>query len=114
MFLRRFILISMMLLLPLQWSWAAAGSVCEHEDGGQHFGHHAHQHHAADHGGHDDEAFGHHPDCDACHTLVAGCLTNPSVVHAAWAATAYVPTGVRQLPDPPPESLLRPPLTLVA
>ncbi len=38
----------MMLLLPLQWSWAAAAAYCEHETGvaAGHLGHHEHKHEA--------------------------------------------------------------------
>lgn len=42
----------MMLVLPLQASWAAVASYCQHESepSTYHFGHHVHQHHAADSG----------------------------------------------------------------
>ena len=47
--MRRLVLICMMLLLPLQWTWAAAAAYCEHESSAtaQHLGHHEHKHHAA-------------------------------------------------------------------
>ncbi len=119
--MRRFVLIVMMLLLPLQWSWAAAGSVCEHEAVGTHFGHHAHEHQAApDAGAHDGagddggEPFGNHPDCEACHGLCAGMVSSPAEAGPAWAADRPVPAYGLHLPDPPVGSLLRPPLALVA
>ncbi len=45
-FMRRLCLILMLLVLPLQVSWAAVSSYCKHESGtaAQHFGHHYHQH----------------------------------------------------------------------
>jgi hypothetical protein len=48
---RRFLAIVLLALLPLQFSWAALASYCEHEtQGAGHFGHHAHAHaHAHDH-----------------------------------------------------------------
>jgi hypothetical protein len=119
--MRRFLLIFMMLLLPLQWSWAAAGSVCEHESNGTHFGHHQHEHQAAtdaidqaddDHDGGD--AFGNHPDCEACHGLCAGMVSSPADTGPAWTADRPAPACGRYLPDPPVGSLLRPPLALVA
>jgi hypothetical protein len=44
---RRFLAIVLLALLPLQFSWAAVASYCEHETQGQHaehFGHHDHDH----------------------------------------------------------------------
>ncbi|MBP6338936.1 MAG: cobalt-zinc-cadmium resistance protein [Vitreoscilla sp.] len=47
--MRRLVLICMMLLLPVQWTWAAAAVYCEHETGAaaQHLGHHEHKHQGA-------------------------------------------------------------------
>jgi len=47
--LRCIVLITMLLILPLQMSWAMAGAYCGHELGAdaQHFGHHDHEHHDA-------------------------------------------------------------------
>jgi hypothetical protein len=119
--MRRFVLIFMMLLLPFQWSWAAAGSVCEHEAGGTHFGHHQHEHQAApdapahaDGGDDGAEPFNKHPDCDACHGLCAGILPSPAEAGAAWAGELPAPAYGRHLPEPPVGSLLRPPSALVA
>ncbi len=43
---RRFLVIVLLALLPLQFSWAAVASYCGHETPAQaaHFGHHDHQH----------------------------------------------------------------------
>jgi hypothetical protein len=51
----RWVIIFLLMFLPLQATWAVAGSYCQHETGqaAQHFGHHAHRHHeakTADHG----------------------------------------------------------------
>lgn len=62
--MRRLIALLLLLLLPLQFAWAAAGTYCQHESGDQswHFGHHAHLH--------DDEPAdapsGTHSDCASC------------------------------------------------
>jgi hypothetical protein len=114
--MRRFILVFMMVLLPLQWSWAAAGSVCGHETHGGHFGHHQHQHEAAGGAAADDSdvSFANHPDCQACHGVCAGVLTAAADVGPRWSADRPVPAYSRYLPDPPVETLLRPPLPLVA
>lgn len=47
--MRQLLLICVMLLLPAQWTWAAAARYCTHEVGtaAEHFGHHEHQHRTA-------------------------------------------------------------------
>ena len=44
--MRRVFMIFLLVLMPLQLSWAALASYCQHESGvtAQHFGHHEHQH----------------------------------------------------------------------
>lgn len=106
----------MMCLLPLQWGWAAAASVCEHESSGAaHFGHHDHEH-LGEAG--DDSQGGpaaEHPDCQVCHGIGAACLEPFDGGAPLWAAGASLPDYARVLPEPPVESFLRPPLsTLVA
>ena len=46
--MRRWFLIFLVVLLPVQLSWAAVASYCQHESGttAQHLGHHEHQHEA--------------------------------------------------------------------
>lgn len=46
--MRRWLLIFLLVLLPMQLSWAAVASYCQHESGAatQHVGHHEHQHEA--------------------------------------------------------------------
>lgn len=45
--MRRFLALVLLALLPLQLSWAAVASYCEHEATATgHFGHHGHAHHA--------------------------------------------------------------------
>jgi hypothetical protein len=48
MFVRRLLAICLLILLPLQFSWAAVASYCGHEAqiDATHFGHHEHKHHA--------------------------------------------------------------------
>ena len=45
--MRRLLAIVLLVLLPLQFSWAAVASYCKHETqaDAEHFGHHEHQHH---------------------------------------------------------------------
>ncbi len=46
--MKRLVIILILMLFPLQATWAAIGAYCQHESGAtaQHFGHHAHQHKA--------------------------------------------------------------------
>ena len=46
--MRRWLLVLLLALLPLQLSWAAVAAYCQHETApaqAEHFGHHEHQHH---------------------------------------------------------------------
>ncbi len=47
--MRKFAAILLLLLIPLQSSWAAVACYCQHEQGDsvRHFGHHEHQHESA-------------------------------------------------------------------
>jgi hypothetical protein len=49
--MKRYLAIFLLVLLPLQFSWAAMAGYCEHETGvtAQHTGHHTHEHASADH-----------------------------------------------------------------
>ncbi|WP_300449138.1 hypothetical protein [Accumulibacter sp.] len=73
--MRRWLSILLLVLLSLQFSWAAWGVYCQHEagDAAKHFGHHNHQHKSdASQGDMDDPkaSGGIDGDCCACH---AGC-----------------------------------------
>ena len=111
--MRRFVAILLLMVLSVQFSWAAAASYCEHEQDAtpQHIGHHEHQHSQAEPEGDKspvdapdadgstkaEKAAGAHADCAYCHlsaaknlsTLTIGlpCSTASS---PALAATAVV------------------------
>lgn len=73
--MRRLFTILLLVLLPLQLSWASVAVYCQHETGSQaqHFGHHDH-HHQASLGQDDTDAKllgGIDNDCGGCH---AGCF----------------------------------------
>lgn len=75
--MRRWFLIFLVVFLPMQLSWAAVASYCEHETEAtaQHVGHHEHQHQADAQPADSDspKATGTvDADCGACH---AGCCT---------------------------------------
>jgi len=86
---RRFLAIVLLAMLPLQFSWAAVASYCEHEpQGSGHFGHHEHQQHAdacadaglvADEDAQGDKAPGAMDlDCGHCHGQCSVVLTLPA------------------------------------
>lgn len=75
--MKKFFLLLLLFVLPLQLSWAAASAYCQHEEGkaARHLGHHSHQHQVdadaadADQGA-DKNAKGQpHSDCHVCHGI---------------------------------------------
>jgi len=66
---KKYLLILLMLILPVQYAWSAAAVYCQHEQKSPfHFGHHAHQHKASsdEHGGHG-KVNSADTDCEYCH-----------------------------------------------
>ncbi len=70
--MRRFFVYLLLIVLPLQFSWAAASAYCSHESGSgaMHFGHHIHKHTENDTA--EIKVFGKaaklsHADCATCH-----------------------------------------------
>jgi hypothetical protein len=117
--MRRWLTIFLLVLIPLQLSWAAAASYCQHESGAaaKHFGHHEHQHNAAD----GKDAFpdpakttGGDPDCASCHagcaSVLLSAVTGASLADSSLDTTEY---GAR-LTSPPFERLERPQWRLLA
>ncbi len=85
--MKRYLAIILLVLLPLQFSWAAVAGYCQHESEvtANHLGHHSHDHQAADQhepvkdGASSAEA---HHDCATCHlgcsVALASDLTTPT------------------------------------
>lgn len=75
--MRRNIIILLMLVLPLQYVWAAAAQYCGHEvqSTTSHFGHHEHEHVASSADSQDGGSLG-DPDCMSCH--FAHCTVAPA------------------------------------
>ncbi|WP_136416097.1 cation efflux protein, CzcI family [Herbaspirillum sp. ST 5-3] len=68
--MKKFLLIFLLMLLPYQFSWAAAAVYCQHETERttQHFGHHSHAHDAKSDTVKDSgNPFKIHTDCEYCH-----------------------------------------------
>lgn len=96
-FMRRLVVVLLMLLLPLQATWGMAASYCQHEQEANigHFGHHTHQHKA--NAGNLEKAkssasVGVDGDCEVCHLGTVQVVTaTPSSATAA--STANPPTA---------------------
>lgn len=112
--MRRWFIYFVLVLVPLQFSWAAVGSYCQHETGAaaQHLGHHEHQHKADAADGHDADVkllSGTDADCASCHACCATLLSTMAPLPLANAAPgqriahrALVPPSLPpSLPDRP-------------
>ena len=117
--MRRFVLLFLMLILPLQWSWAAVASVCRHETGSaaQYLGHHDHEHAAvlndttADTTT-DTDGVNVWFDADCCsyHGLsLAGQISVPAA-HAVCNGSVLLGYSAHSKPDHVPDQPQRPPL----
>ncbi len=117
--MRRWLAILLLVVLPHQFAWAALGSYCQHESGAsaQHFGHHAHQHHAgaqpadgdqdAPHGAAKAVA-GAHADCAGCHAGGVSLPVSAANLSAGPAPRADAADLPQHLPPPPVERVERP------
>ena len=106
--MRRIFAIVLLVLLPLQFSWAAVASYCGHETqaGVEHFGHHDHQHHGdagdgaaldANSDANADAVDGKAPgamdlDCGHCHGTCSMVPNLPSVLPAALSTAPPIAT----------------------
>ncbi|RZI40012.1 DUF2946 domain-containing protein [Herbaspirillum sp. HC18] len=117
--MKKLLLIFLLVLLPLQFCWAAAAAYCQHEGekSAQHFGHHSHKHDAkadlpdnADKGG----KVKIHVDCGYCHLScqVSALTTVPEVVLPT--GSTHVEKPARPYSSHIPDGLQRPDWHLVA
>lgn len=98
--MRRLVLICMMLLLPVQWTWSATASYCAHETGlaSNHFGHHDHQHKVSSNEATKDSKTapaGLDTDCHYCHLSTAQAMASVQVMVLSRTASTLPPD------DPP-------------
>jgi ABC-type nickel/cobalt efflux system permease component RcnA len=75
--LRRFFVILLLIMLPLQTVWGSVASYCQHERaaGTQHVGHHSHEHAASQLDDGSGDTGSTDTDCDYCHHAHANMLT---------------------------------------
>lgn len=134
--MQRLVLVLLMLILPVQWTWSAAASLCRHEASTQqarHFGHHEHAHaegnrltaetakppgsavaaSTADDPGLPGDASGTHADCAACHVAAPALVMQAPALPDGPAALAATPYQ-RSITAGLPERLTRPPHACLA
>lgn len=115
--MKKFFLLLLLFVLPLQMSWAAASAYCLHEEGkaAQHLGHHSHHHQAsadADNGepqadaGKDLKAKTKaHSDCNVCHGVGHAWLPPGTSMPVFDSASLAVDTSsflyISHIPDAP-------------
>lgn len=97
--MKRWISILFLVLLPLQFGWAAASAYCQHETGAaaRHFGHHEHQHRAAWGVDESDKSSGQqagvvHADCAGCHASSVAVMHEPLLLPDASVSIASAPS----------------------
>lgn len=109
--MRRLVALFLLILLPLQFSWALAAAYCQHEaaPSTQHFGHHDHRHDA--HVAADSTPETKLPgaadnDCSVCHTGCVAALLDtatPSVAASVSVVADLLPAPPAAVPAPRPE-----------
>ena len=105
---KKILLILLLTILPIQYSWSVAAVYCQHEQAKvTHFGHHSHQHQASKV---DDDSkakpFKVHGDCEVCHHAVQASLPAADAVAvlppAAMPVPQYAQHYLSYIPDGPP------------
>jgi hypothetical protein len=111
--MRRWLLIFLVVLLPMQLSWAAVASYCLHETGpaAQHLGHHEHQHKAdaerTDSG--NPKAVGAiDADCGICHAGCAAVVFEPAALLQVAVSLDTGSARPVRISSPPPSLPERP------
>lgn len=114
--MRRLVALLILIVIPLQWTYAAVADYCEHEAAPaaqQHVGHHAHEH--VDDPGRPDSDVptdgSRDADCPACHHAAGGAL--PGVLDTSFASEGLrvVASASREVRHRDPDTPFRPPLS---
>lgn len=106
--MKRLLLILLLTILPIQYSWSMAAVYCQHEPSKvTHFGHHGHAHQAQ--AGDDDAGkskLSKHGDCEVCHHAVQASVPVAGALLTVAPAAAFAPPGALQyhsyIADGPP------------
>ncbi|ELX11408.1 hypothetical protein DUF2946 [Janthinobacterium sp. HH01] len=91
--MKKFLLILLLTILPIQYSWSMAAVYCQHEPAPvTHFGHHGHHHQAqADDGADKTKPVKVHSDCEVCHHAVQASLPGGAALALAVAPDGHAP-----------------------
>lgn len=108
--MRRWLAVLLLVLLPLQFTWAAAAAYCQHETGAaaKHFGHHDHKHHQDSTDTSDAPSFTVDLDCAACHAGCAAATVNVPALALDAAPPALAPWRPHAPAAPPTAQPERP------
>ncbi|WP_432381546.1 cation efflux protein, CzcI family [Duganella sp. P38] len=109
--MRRILVIFLLIIVPFQFSWAAAGDYCQHESGRSaiHFGHHVHQHQdGAEKSQSSVKSAKSHPDCGACHGAGSALFSQQSDVWGFTPGEILAPAAAVHYTSHIPEGPLRP------
>lgn len=93
--MKKLLLILLLTILPIQYSWSMAAVYCQHEDSKvTHFGHHGHDHQAqADDDAGKSKTGKPHGDCEVCHHAVQLSVPGADALLAVAPAPSYAPPG---------------------
>ena len=102
--MKRYLAIFLLVLLPLQFNWAAMAGYCQHETGvaAKHPGHHTHDHASADHretGNNSSQSAGMDHDCATCHMGCTAALVSDLGKTTVVASNDY-PLHLQVIPSP--------------
>lgn len=111
--MRRLAAIFVLIVLPLQWTYAAVAEYCQHEanrTAQQHVGHHAHNHvdPPSDQDGSKNGSLDW--DCPACHHSAGAFVPSVTVDGLPTGASRMVVLSSRVIPHRAPDNPFRPPL----
>ena len=86
---RKFLLALLIMMLPVQYSWAAVSAYCSHEDAATakaHFGHHVHKHVSNAGGDGHSKPTSSHTDCHFCHLNWSMAFDSTAIIAFAMPA----------------------------
>lgn len=113
--MHRLVALFVLILLPMQWTYAAVGSYCRHEATAEssHVGHHEHKHEqgnfAEDNDKDDRDSFD-DQDCPTCHCSFAYGVNVGEAASLPAKVSAPILFRSQAIPDRSPDNPYRPPL----
>jgi hypothetical protein len=95
---KKLLLILLLTILPIQYSWSVAAVYCQHEPAKvSHFGHHGHAHEASsDDGADKSKPSKAHADCEVCHHAVQASVPAADGAALVAGARGYAPPRLSQ------------------